>query len=66
MHKSSSDICFFYYETFPMWQHDIYDQGGDCSVITKTVGNGLVMLCHSPTDFFIQCRPHTEIHEKWH
>ena len=35
------------------WQHDIYEQGlGDCSVITKTVGNGLVMLCHSPTDFF--------------
>ena len=37
-----------------MWQHDLCDHGVvDCSVITKTVGNGLVMLCHSPTDFFL-------------
>ena len=37
-----------------MWQHDISDQGVvDWSVITKTVGNGLVMWCHSHTDIFL-------------
>ena len=45
---------YFFVLNHPMWQHDIYDHGvGDCSVITKTVGNGLVMLCHYPTDFFL-------------
>ena len=33
-------------------KYEIYDQGvADFSVITKTEGNGLVMLSHSNTDF---------------
>ena len=37
-----------------MWQHDIYHHGvADSSVITETVGNGLVMLVPLSHWFFL-------------